>query len=448
MNGNDRSIVGLVMLAHGMVHTYELSIPIFVSIWLAEFDTLQVAGVEVAVTQATLGVIVTAGYALFGIGALPGGIVVDRVGSRRLIAACLFGMGGAFLLLGAAPNLLVVAVALLAWGAAASVYHPAGLTLISKGVTERGTGFAYHGIAGNLGIGLGPLVTATLLLVFDWTTVALVLAAPAGVAGLYALRAEFDETAGVEGSESPRGDGEAVEDVAADGGGSKAGTGVGSFGEFVAASRHLFVGAFAVVFVIVMANGLFYRGVLTFLPNLLEGLPGFEPIALSTLVPGLDGGGTLNPERYFYAGLLLVGVAGQYVGGKLTDRLPPAYGIAAAFAILAVLALAFLPVAALGIAPLLVFGALFGVTLFTAQPLYQAAVADHTPAETRGLSYGYTYLGGFGVGALGGALAGAILTYADASALFATLAGIALVASTFAVVLIRRQRRAGAATGA
>jgi len=435
MNGNDRSIVGLVMLAHGMVHTYELSIPIFVSIWLAEFDTLQVAGVEVGVTQATLGVIVTAGYALFGIGALPGGIVVDRVGSRRLIAACLFGMGGAFLLLGAAPNLLVVAVALLAWGAAASVYHPAGLTLISKGVTERGTGFAYHGIAGNLGIGLGPLVTATLLLVLDWTTVALVLAVPAGVAGLYALRAEFDETAG-------------VESVAADGGGSKAGAGVDSLGEFVTASRHLFVGAFAIVFVIVMANGLFYRGVLTFLPNLLEGLPGFEPIALSAIVPGLDGGGTLNPERYFYAGLLLVGVAGQYVGGKLTDRLPPAYGIAAAFAILALLALAFLPVAALGIGPLLVFGALFGVTLFTAQPLYQAAVADHTPAETRGLSYGYTYLGGFGVGALGGALAGAILTYADAGALFATLAGIAVVASTFAVVLIRRQRRDDDATGA
>jgi MFS family permease len=439
MNGNDRSIVGLVMLAHGMVHTYELSLPIFVSIWLVEFDVLRVAGMEVAVTQATLGLIVTAGYALFGLGALPGGIVVDRIGSRRLIAACLFGMGGAFLLLGAAPNLLVVAFALLAWGATASVYHPAGLTLISKGVTERGTGFAYHGIAGNLGIGLGPLVTATLLLVMDWTTVALVLAVPAGVAGLYALRAEFDETAGVDG-------------VAADGGGgSSAGTGVDSLGEFVTASRHLFVGAFAVVFVVVVANGLFYRGVLTFLPNLLEGLPGFEPVALSAIVPGLDGAGrTLDPERYFYAGLLLVGVAGQYVGGKLTDRLPPEYGIAAAFAVLAVLAVAFLPVAALGIGPLLVFGALFGVTLFTAQPLYQAAVADHTPAGTRGLSYGYTYLGGFGVGALGGALAGAILTYADAGALFATLAGIALVASTFALLLIRRERRNGddGATGA
>jgi MFS family permease len=429
MNGNDRSIVGLVMLAHGMVHTYELSIPIFVSIWLSEFDVLRIAGVEVAVTQATLGLLVAAGYALFGLGALPGGVVVDRIGSRRLIAACLFGMGGAFLLLGTASTLLAVALALLLWGAAASVYHPAGLTLISTGVSERGTGFAYHGMAGNLGIGLGPLVTAVLLLLFDWTTVALVLAVPAAVAGLYAVRAEFDETAAVEHDDT----------VATDGGDARTESGVDSFGEFVTASRHLFVGAFAVVFLVVMANGLYYRGVLTFLPDLLSGLPGFEPVALSTLVPGLDGDRTLNPERYFYAGLLLVGVAGQYVGGKLTDRLSPEYGIAAVFAILAVLALAFLPVAAMGIGPLLVFGALFGMTLFAAQPLYQAAVADYTPAGQRGLSYGYTYLGTFGVGALGGALAGAILTYADAGTLFGVLAGLAVVASACALGLRRRQ---------
>jgi MFS family permease len=99
---NDRSIVALVMLAHAMVHTYELSIPIFVAIWLVEFDVLPLVVTQVEVTAATLGVVVTAGYGLFGVGSLPGGVLVDRVGSGRLIAACLFGMGGAFLLLGAA----------------------------------------------------------------------------------------------------------------------------------------------------------------------------------------------------------------------------------------------------------------------------------------------------------------------------------------------------------
>ncbi|WP_251344397.1 MFS transporter [Haloplanus halophilus] len=414
------------MVAHGLVHTYELSIPIFVSIWLAEFEVIGVAGVEFGVTQATLGLIVTAGYGLFGVGALPGGVLVDRLGSRRLIAACLFGMGGSFLLLGVAPDLVVVTLALLLWGLAASVYHPAGLTLISKGVTERGTGFAYHGVAGNVGIGLGPLLTALLLLVFDWTAVAAVLAVPALVAGLYALRAEFDETAASDGMGTDGG-----VDARTEGG-------VDSLAEFVTESRRLFAGAFVVVFVVVMANGLYYRGVLTFLPNLLEGLPGFDPVPLSAFVPGVESGRTLNPERYFYAGLLLVGIGGQYLGGKLTDRFPPEYGIAAVFALLAVLALAFLPVAALGFGPLLVFGALFGATLFTAQPLYQATVADYTPAGTRGLSYGYTYLGSFGVGALGGAVAGAVLTYADPGTLFVVLAGFAAVASTLAVYLIRR----------
>ncbi|ELZ77346.1 putative sugar transporter, partial [Haloferax larsenii JCM 13917] len=41
VNRNDRAIVALVMLAHGMVHTYELSIPIFVSIWLSEYTTVE-----------------------------------------------------------------------------------------------------------------------------------------------------------------------------------------------------------------------------------------------------------------------------------------------------------------------------------------------------------------------------------------------------------------------
>jgi len=415
------------MLAHGMVHTYELSIPIFVTIWLAEFEVIAIAGVEVGVTQATLGLVVTAGYGLFGVGALPGGILVDRFGSRRLIAACLFGMGGSFFLLGVAPDLVVVAISLLLWGLAASVYHPAGLTLISKGMEDRGTGFAYHGAAGNVGIGLGPLLAAILLLVFDWTTVATVLAVPAILAGLYALRAEFDETAAVDG-------------VGTDGGEPRTQGGVDSLSEFVTESKLLFAGAFVVVFLIVIANGLFYRGVLTFLPNLLEGLPGFEPIPLAALVPGVEAGSgrTLKPERYFYAGLLLVGVAGQYLGGKLTDRVPPEYGIAGVFGLLAVLALSFLPVAELGIGPLFALGTVFGITLFAAQPLYQAAVADYTPSGTRGLSYGYTYLGSFGVGALGGAVAGAVLTYADAATLFGVLAGFALVASAAAVYLVVR----------
>ena len=52
MDGNDRSIVGFVMAGHATVHTYELSIPILMTVWLVEFP----------VTTAELGLAVAVGY--------------------------------------------------------------------------------------------------------------------------------------------------------------------------------------------------------------------------------------------------------------------------------------------------------------------------------------------------------------------------------------------------
>jgi MFS family permease len=433
VNTNDRAITALVMLAHAAVHTYEMTVPIFVVIWLSEFSVIDLGVAQFPVTTATVGVVVTVGYGLFGLGALPGGVLVDRIGSRRLIGACLLGMGGSYVLLGLAPSMLVVALALVVWGVSASVYHPAGLSLISKGVSRRGTGLAYHGMAGNLGIGLGPLLAAVLLLFVDWRTVALVLGVPALLVALYAARADFDETA-------------AVEEAAADGG-SKADAGVDSLGEFLAESRRLFAGSFVFVFAVVICSGLYYRGVLTFLPELLRGLPGFEPVPVSALLPGgllellgAEGGGrALRPQDYFYSGLLLVGVVGQYAGGKLTDRFRVEYTMAAAFGVLAVLALLFVPVSGMGLLPLAALGAVLGAALFVVQPMYQATVAEYTPPGTRGLSYGFTYLGVFGVGALGGAIAGGILAFASPLALFLTLAVFAATASALGLYLGRRR---------
>ena len=412
VNRNDRAIVGLVSLAHAMVHTYELSIPILIPLWLDAFP----------VEEGTVGAVVAAGYALFGLGALPGGVLSDTFGSRRLIAGCLFGMAASFLLLSAAPTILTVAVALVFWGIAASVYHPSGLSLISTGVEDRGNAFAYHGIAGNVGTALGPLAVAVLLLFADWRLVTALLAIPAVLAGLVALRVRFDERAAVAATDGGDAGGKSDD--------SKAAVGVGSLDDFLAESRRLFSGAFAGVFLIVMVSGLYYRGVLTFLPDLLSELPAFTPVDFA--------GRELEPYRYAYAGLLLVGVLGQYAGGKLTELVPTERSIAGTFAALAVLAVVFLPAADAGIVPLLVVGALLGFTLFVIQPLYQATVAVYTPSGTRGLSYGYTYLGVFGVGAAGAALAGGILQYANATVLFTVLAALAVTGSATAVALAAR----------
>ncbi|MFC6730869.1 MFS transporter, partial [Natronoarchaeum mannanilyticum] len=219
-----------------------------------------------------------------------------------------------------------------------------------------------------------------------------------------ALRIDVDETAAVDdepdADAEPNADAEARPD-----GGSKADA-VDSLPAFRRGTRELFVGPFVAIFAIVILSGLFYRGFLTFLPDILSGFAVFEPVGLA--------GTSFAPDRYVYVGILTVGVAGQYVGGKLTDRTRPEIGIAGGMTALAALAVAFLPASEAGIAAFLLVAALLGFFLFFVQPQYQAAVADATPAGQRGLSYGYTYLGVFGVGALGGVVAGEFLTWGSA----------------------------------
>jgi len=406
MTTNDRAIVGLTTMGHAMVHTYELSIPILMTIWLGAFE----------LSKATLGLVVAVGYGLYGLGALPGGILTDRFGAKRLILAGIGGMGAAFVLLSVAQSAWMLTAALLLWGAAASVYHPAGLSLISTGVVQRGRVFGLHGMAGNLGIALGPLVTTVLLLWLDWRMVSALLALPAAGALVLAMRLSVDEAAAL--TEGERQAATARSTV--------------HWRDLWADTKRLFTVGFVVVFGIVMLSGLYYRGVLTFLPDLLGGFPALQGFSLG----GLD----LEAGRYVYAGLLLVGVGGQYVGGLLTDRVPTERGIAGAFVVLALIALAYLPAAQAGLGPLLAVSAMLGFFLFVVQPLYQATVAEHSPADARGLSYGFTYLGVFGIGALGAALTGVILQYFSPGILFGVLAGFAGVALLLAVYLMRRRR--------
>jgi len=413
VDDNDRSILGFVMVGHAMVHVYELSIPILMTIWLLEFST----------NAAVLGWAVAVGYGLFGAGALPGGLLVDRFGSRTLVSACLAGMGLAFLALSLAPGVAGVTVAVALWGVAASVYHPAGLTLISNGVRERGRGFAYHGMAGNAGIAGGPLATALLLVAFDWRLVTAVLGVLALVAAAAGLSVQFDPTAAVETT---------------DGGHSRGPP--ASVPEFVAETRRLFTLGFALVFVVVSFNGLYYRGVVTFLPELLGE---FLTAAVGDVRPGVVDPGSpvaaaFDLSRYLYAGLLTVGIGGQYLGGRLTDRVEPDRGLAAMLAVLTGLAVAFVPAAETGLGSLLAVSVLLGFALFAVQPLSQATIAKYSLPEARGLSFGYTYLAIFGIGALGAAIVGTVLTYASPAAMFALLAGFSMTAGLVALVLVRR----------
>ncbi len=430
MNADDRRLILFTSGAHGLVHTYELSIPILMTVWLVEFST----------TAALLGGLVTVGYGLFGVGALPGGVLVDRFGSKPLIIACLFGMAGSFVVMSLSPSLLLIGVAVALWGAAASVYHPAGLALLSKSVDRPGIALGYHGMGGNVGIALGPLVTALLLLRFDWQLVAAALAIPAIGAAVYGLTVDLNETrhSGVAadgGDDNTTADTETTGDSNSNSDSEDTSKGEVSLTTIVSDTRILLTGSFVLVLLIVTLNGLYYRAFLTFLPDLLgDFLDGL--VTLQLVDPESPYAEEFDLARYLYVGILMVGIGGQYIGGQVADRIATERGLAYVLATLAVLALLFVPATA-SVWTFLAVSLLLGVVLFSVQPLSQATVAAYSNPETRGISFGYTYLAIFGVGALGAGLAGTVLTVASVQVLFIVLAAISAVAASTSFVLLR-----------
>lgn len=398
MEANDRNVVKFTALAHALFHTYELSIPLFIGVWMADFDA----------SAALVGTVVGAGYALVGLGAPVSGVLSDRFGSRRLISLSVVGMGAGFALVSLADGVVVLGAAMLVWGAFASLYHPAGLSLISRSAEERGTVFAYHGAGGNVGTAAGPLVTALLLLSVDWQLAVGLLAVPAFVAALLGSRVEFDAVGGDDTASVSLG---------------------AELRRTAAESRALFGAAFTVAFVAILLYGTYYRGLLTFLPDVLAESPSLVPVALF--------GREIDPAQYVYTGLLTVGIAGQYVGGRLTDRVPSTTTFVAAFATLAGLAVAFPVVRTVGVVPLVAVCLALGFVVYGTAPVYQVVIAEHAAADAHGRSYGFTYLAMFGVGAAGASVAGIVLTHATSAVLFGVLGVVAATGCGF-VLRLRR----------
>ncbi len=404
MERNDLSIASFTGLGHGVFHGFELVIPLFIPIWLATFDT----------SATVLGIVVGAGYALIGLFAPVSGLLADKYGSKKLVLLSIGGMGVAFASLSVLQSIEALAVTLMLWGAAASLYHPSGLSLISRQVDERGKVLALHGAGGNIGMVVLPLAAIILLAFFDWRLVALLLTLPAAACVLIGFVLPIEEGTASD-SGAPTG---STSDL------------VDSLRIVATDTRSLFVGGFVLVFVVQMLYGVYYRGIFTFLPDVLTDLPIFEPISV--------GEQEIEAGQLAYSGLLLIGVFGQYAGGMFSDRGRPELALLITFVTLLFASALFVPASNAGIVPLLIICTILGFFIYALAPIMQTLVAEYVTADSHGLSFGYIYFGMFGVGALGAAVAGTTLDYGGIASLFAVLAGLMGLALIVAGVLFRR----------
>src|SRR2546428_808211 len=141
-SANERRVLAVTGVAHLSTHFFELMFPTL-AVALAQQADLPLAQV--------LGWIFV-GYLLFGLGALPAGLLTDRIGGKRVLVGGMLGMGVAALTAGFVSPGPSLAALLAVIGLCASVHHPAGMSLISHTIAARGRALGLNGIFGNVGI--------------------------------------------------------------------------------------------------------------------------------------------------------------------------------------------------------------------------------------------------------------------------------------------------------
>jgi MFS family permease len=353
-------LVLIVSCAHAMVHVLELALP----------SVEQLIAADYAVGKEVTGALAATWRLPFGLGAFAAGWLVDRFGAQRMLAIYLLGCSGTCILAGMGPSLAGLFAVMFTMGLFASVYHPAGLALISHQTTAsvRPRALGIHGIFGSAGIGSAPFLAGFVLSAASgWRTYYLLLSVPALGLGLVFLVLAWNQCA--KGSV-----------------GKVAGTSANPRHEEADWHRY-----FALT-VLAMMMGFIYAAVLSFLPRYLDQVR-------------MDWGSIPDAGRrnYLAGGILFIGCVGQYLGGRLARHDKLEYQLAAVIFAAApcLVGMAY----AVGRYRLLATG-MFALVHFMHQPLYNSLIAKYSPRHRRSLAYGFSFAMGMGLGSLGAIFAG------------------------------------------
>ena len=117
----EKIILSITGGSHLSVHALMLALPSLIPIIRNEFNV----GLD------TLGFLVTVSAFMFGLGAIPAGWAEKRFGGRQLLLIYQIGSSISALIVALSSSFQMMVVGLGLMGFFCSIYHPAGLTLIS-----------------------------------------------------------------------------------------------------------------------------------------------------------------------------------------------------------------------------------------------------------------------------------------------------------------------------
>ena len=156
----DVKVIGLVALAHGLSHFYQIATAVL-------FPLIKD---ELGVSYAALGATVGLYYVVSGVCQTLAGFAVDRFGARRVLFAGLALAVAGALLAGLARNYAMLVLAAVVGGLGNSVFHPVDFSILNARVDRRRLGYAFswHGIAGYLGYAVAPAYGIAMAGAFGW----------------------------------------------------------------------------------------------------------------------------------------------------------------------------------------------------------------------------------------------------------------------------------------
>ena len=336
-------------------------------------------------------------YLLFGVTALPWGLLADRFGSRPLLLLFHLGTGlCGFLAALNVSNPYVFSLCLAGIGLFSGVYHPVGLGWIAKEFENTSQGMAYNGMFGNLGLATAPILAGSVNYFWGVEAVYMVLGA-VNVSGLILLYLVRNGHSGhhVHTSKSP-------------------------------AKRSL--APFLVLLVAMMLGGVVYRATTVTLPAYFE----LQNRGLyQSFLASLGSMGSANVFATLITSVIyLVGMAGQYYGGRVGQSFDLGKGYLI-FHLITIPAVLFM--ALTSNMPLVIFAMIHSFFLLGMQPLENTLVARLSPPELHSSAYGLKFILTFGIGALSVNMVSIVKESFGFSAVYVALA---LVSTTLACVIL------------
>jgi MFS family permease len=380
MTAKEKSILFAVCACHALIHAYVLIFPtIYKS--LGSALNLDFAGV---------GFIGLASYMAFGFGSLPAGFLSDRLGASTLLVICMAGTTLASIMAFVVTTPAGVVIALVLLGLFGSLYHPAGLSLLSTSIREGlGKALGIHGMAGTVGVAVAPVIAGTMTAKMGWTYSYLFLGVVGSVIVVFLMAA-----LGFHRMVHPS-------QVAKDQKGVKE----------ASLNRRL-----VLIYCIGAVYGLIYRGIMTFFPTYLSERVGFI-------------GDDIRRLGYLTSGILAISIIGPLVGGYLASgRKAIERNLFLVFAIMALLSIGFY--FATGVT-LIIVAVPMVLLIFGFQPLQNTLIAESSHFTRRGVVYGINYTVAFGIGAFASGIGGVFGERFGLRSIFLLLLGLCIVEMIF-----------------